>query len=272
MTTARARRSLVKNGNQTTAIRVCARTAGGARFLSDAREDARCRQDSSTLPGRIAAPPADATRRDDHGLARQIDAQANPQRLKNATSLDATAPDDGLAILGFLRRPTVKTATEILREHGLNPPSDAPGRYYTICPKCSAARSKAHQKNKVLGITIDSEGVSWGCNHCGWTGGGYYNGKANGHAGDAAGIVATYDYTDENGELLFQVVRKEGKKFVQRRPNGKGGWIWNTKGVQKTIYRLPEIDEAIAGGHTVLVVEGEKDAELRMEAWVACHV
>lgn len=51
---------------------------------------------------------------------------------------------------------------------------------------------------------------------------------------------------------------------MQRRPNGKGGWIWNTKGVQKTIYRLPEIDEAIAGGHTVLVVEGEKDAD---SAW-----
>ena len=42
-------------------------------------------------------------------------------------------------------------------------------------------------------------------------------------------FVATYDYTDENGELLFQVVRKVGKKFVQRRPNGSGGWIWERR-------------------------------------------
>lgn len=31
-------------------------------------------------------------------------------------------------------------------------------------------------------------------------------------------IVATYDYTDEHGELLFQVVRHEPKNFRQRRP------------------------------------------------------
>ncbi len=31
-------------------------------------------------------------------------------------------------------------------------------------------------------------------------------------------IVATYDYRDEGGELLFQVVRYEPKDFRQRRP------------------------------------------------------
>src|SRR4051794_14313582 len=38
-------------------------------------------------------------------------------------------------------------------------------------------------------------------------------------------IVAAYDYPDENGELLFQVVRLEPKDFRQRRPDGRGGWI-----------------------------------------------
>jgi len=38
-------------------------------------------------------------------------------------------------------------------------------------------------------------------------------------------IVATYDYTDESGNLLFQVVRYDPKDFRQRRPDGKGGWI-----------------------------------------------
>ncbi len=38
---------------------------------------------------------------------------------------------------------------------------------------------------------------------------------------------AIYDYVDETGQLLFQVVRLEGHKFFQRRPDGKGGWAKN---------------------------------------------
>lgn len=37
-------------------------------------------------------------------------------------------------------------------------------------------------------------------------------------------IVATYDYTDEAGTLLYQSVRYDPKDFKQRRPDGKGGW------------------------------------------------
>ena len=37
-------------------------------------------------------------------------------------------------------------------------------------------------------------------------------------------IVATYDYTDADGKLLYQVVRYEPKDFRQRRPDGNGGW------------------------------------------------
>ncbi len=75
-------------------------------------------------------------------------------------------------------------------------------------------------------------------------------------------IVATYDYTDADGELLFQVVRFEPKGFRQRRPNGQGGWVWNLKGVkERPPYRLPEVIEAVALGKTIYVVEGEKDVE-----------
>jgi len=35
-------------------------------------------------------------------------------------------------------------------------------------------------------------------------------------------IVATYDYRDEAGELLYQVVRTDPKGFFQRRPDGDG--------------------------------------------------
>jgi hypothetical protein len=74
-------------------------------------------------------------------------------------------------------------------------------------------------------------------------------------------IVKSYDYTDENGETLFQVVRYEPKDFRQRRPDGHGGWIYNLEGVPRVPYRLPQINEAIANGHPVFVVEGEKDAD-----------
>jgi putative DNA primase/helicase len=72
--------------------------------------------------------------------------------------------------------------------------------------------------------------------------------------------VATYDYCDEDGNLLHQTVRYESSLFSQRRPNGEGGWIWNLKGVRRVLYRLPEL---IATPHDrpVLVCEGEKDTD-----------
>lgn len=76
---------------------------------------------------------------------------------------------------------------------------------------------------------------------------------------------AIYEYTDERGDLLFQVLRyrkTDGKKgFKQRRPDGKGGWIWNLDGVKRVLYRLPEVLEAVESSKTVFVVEGEKDVE-----------
>lgn len=71
-------------------------------------------------------------------------------------------------------------------------------------------------------------------------------------------IVAIYDYRDEQGKLLFQVLRKEGKQFVQRRPDGKSGWIWNLEGVRRVLYRLPELVDSRGG---VFIVEGEKDVD-----------
>jgi 5S rRNA maturation endonuclease (ribonuclease M5) len=75
--------------------------------------------------------------------------------------------------------------------------------------------------------------------------------------GAARRIVAEYGYQDESGNLLFQVVRSDPKSFRQRQPDGKGGWIWNCKSVQRILYRLPEVLAA----KSVLVCEGEKDCE-----------
>lgn len=72
-------------------------------------------------------------------------------------------------------------------------------------------------------------------------------------------IVAEYNYTDERGELLFQVVRYNPKDFRQRKPDGRGGWEYKTAGVRRVLYRLPKIIAALKNGFPVLICEGEKD-------------
>ena len=166
----------------------------------------------------------------------------------------------------------MKSAADILHEHGLHTASTEPGRYYMVCPKCSAERSTAaHRHAMVLGITIDEEGVTFGCNHCDFKGGGYYNGKTNGR-GRASPFVAIYDYVDESGALLFQVCRTPAKTFPQRKPDGKGGWTWKTKDVRKVLYRLPELNEAMANEQTIFVRRGEKDCESLRKLSSASHV
>lgn len=71
--------------------------------------------------------------------------------------------------------------------------------------------------------------------------------------------VATYDYVNEVGELLYQVVRYEPKDFKQRRPDGKGGWIWSLKGRRRVLFELPRLLQSPAD-QWVHIVEGEKDA------------
>jgi len=82
------------------------------------------------------------------------------------------------------------------------------------------------------------------------------------------GVAAEYPYCNENGDLLFQVVRYEPKSFRQRRPNGSGGWTWNLAGVTQVPYRLPELIEAISLSHGVAIVEGEKDVDRLREIGV----
>lgn len=78
-------------------------------------------------------------------------------------------------------------------------------------------------------------------------------------------IVATYPYTDQDGKLLYEVVRLDPKDFRQRRPDGAGGWLWKMKGVERVLYRLPSVLAAVQAGQTVYVVEGEKAANALAE-------
>jgi len=94
----------------------------------------------------------------------------------------------------------------------------------------------------------------------------------NGHARapDAPRQVAWYDYCDEQGHLLYQVVRFEPKDFRVRRPDGRGGWTWGLNNVRRVLYRLPE---ALACQDLILVTEGEKDVEAarRIDLVATCN-
>ena len=70
-------------------------------------------------------------------------------------------------------------------------------------------------------------------------------------------IVASYGYTDESGNLLYQVVRYEPKDIRQRVPNGNA-WTYSLNGTRRVLYRLPEL---VASHGIVWIVEGEKDAD-----------
>jgi hypothetical protein len=86
--------------------------------------------------------------------------------------------------------------------------------------------------------------------------------KPNAHRrdnGPQGRVIASYDYEDENGALIYQVIRLKPKGFKQCRPNGNGGQIWNLDGVRRVLYRLPAILQYPDA--TVFVCEGEKDAD-----------
>jgi hypothetical protein len=66
-------------------------------------------------------------------------------------------------------------------------------------------------------------------------------------------MFKTYPYRDENGEVLYELIREHPKKFRFQQSNGKP----NLKGVRRILYNLRDVMKA----RTVYVTEGEKDAE-----------
>lgn len=73
----------------------------------------------------------------------------------------------------------------------------------------------------------------------------------------------TYDYIDADGDLVFQVVRYSPKSFRQCRPDPEepNSWIWNLNGIERPLYRLPEVLRAKKNGDTIYLCEGEKDVD-----------
>src|SRR6185295_18963264 len=69
-------------------------------------------------------------------------------------------------------------------------------------------------------------------------------------------IEKVYSYTDALGVEVYQAIRLKPKSFRQRHAVG-GEWVWSMDGVERVLYRLPEVIKS----ETVWIVEGEKDAD-----------
>lgn len=82
----------------------------------------------------------------------------------------------------------------------------------------------------------------------------HVNGKNGEH--EKPEIEKIYSYTDALGREVYQALRMKPKSFRQRHAVD-GKWVWNMDGVERVLYRLPEVLKA----DQVWIVEGEKDAD-----------
>jgi hypothetical protein len=76
-------------------------------------------------------------------------------------------------------------------------------------------------------------------------------------------------YRDADGLERFGKIRNapgREPRFLFTRPDGNGGWLKPRRGILKDVdtsilYRIDEVNEAIAQGRTIAVAEGEKDCD-----------
>jgi 5S rRNA maturation endonuclease (ribonuclease M5) len=134
------------------------------------------------------------------------------------------------------------------------------GDYHVTCPAHADPNPSLHvtdRADKVLlrcqagcetQAVLDAAGLDWSA---------LFHDSSNGRRE----IVATYDYTDPDGRLVFQAVRLWPKGFYQRQPNGAGDWTNNIQGCTRWLYRLPRVMEAVERGEPIFVCEGEKDVD-----------
>ena len=72
-------------------------------------------------------------------------------------------------------------------------------------------------------------------------------------------IIATYVYTDENGNPLYRKLRDENKNMVWER-YADGVWVSGRGGGDCPLYNLPAVIKAVESGMVIVITEGEKDA------------
>ena len=148
---------------------------------------------------------------------------------------------------------------------------DRQGDYHADCPYCGKPAKKAQ-----VHFRIAATGLCY-CQVCQAgttvTALAQHLGVTTKPSQNGASPQTIYDYYDEAGVLAYQVVRyvKNHKKaFFQRHPDPAGNWVNGMTGVERVLYRLPEVLTAIAKDEPIYVVEGEKDVEtLRLRGLVA---
>jgi hypothetical protein len=138
------------------------------------------------------------------------------------------------------------------------------GKWKAICP---------NHEDKNPSLEIDFEKGFYNCFPC-EAAGNKFGGKLcdppnepddSGEPDPLRRPIETYDYKSAGGNLLYQKLKyrtsnppPHDKKFYYRRIDENGKEIWGTKGIQRVLYRLPEL---LSGCDPVFICEGEKDTD-----------
>jgi len=137
------------------------------------------------------------------------------------------------------------------------------GGYMCLCP--------AHaDKNPSLSIDVEGDHLLLYC-HAGCSSDdviaelkarGLWSENGKRKTSDSSSIVKWYEYKDEDGKILFRKARRANKTFYIE-----------PKGVAPTLYNLPGIARAKRESRTVIITEGEKDADtLNARGYIATTV
>lgn len=76
-----------------------------------------------------------------------------------------------------------------------------------------------------------------------------------------------YQYDNELGQPLYRQIRyyKDGEKSFYSQRFEDGNWVKGLKDVERVLYKLPQVKDAIKKAQKIYFVEGEKDVETLIE-------
>jgi len=147
---------------------------------------------------------------------------------------------------------TALSPQELLQKHNIDYVATKQGKFTTNCPQCSGG---------YLNVKLENDRVVWYCHNCDEGGSERYEQKQA--QSDLGTPAAIYNYTDEQGALLFQALRFEPigqpKQFRQRKDADQKKW--SIKGVRIVPYHLAALIEAVSNDQPIYIVEGEKDVD-----------
>ena len=155
---------------------------------------------------------------------------------------------------------TLEEFVRLLDERGLRPKQTGAGQWAALCPshqdRIPSLSVGAGNEGRVLlnchvGCAIDEILGTLGLSKPDLF--------ASPNGGGRSEQAVEYIYLGRDGKPVMKVVKKPGKRFSQARPDGEDGWLWNLQGVDRVLYRLPEVLAAVAAGERIYIAEGEKD-------------